>query len=62
MILKKMPGKVAKAALKFQFVKFKVGIDCLILGFSLHYENVDCLLGMIPVVIIADVFFFSSFY
>lgn len=37
MILKKMPGKVAKAASKFQFVKSKVGMDCLILGFVFRY-------------------------
>lgn len=35
-ILKKMPGKAAKAALRFQFVKFKVGMDCLILDFECH--------------------------
>lgn len=56
MILKKMPGKVAKAALKFQFVKFKVGRDCLMFGFALHYANDDYLLGMIPVLVIVSVF------
>lgn len=47
MILKRMPGKVAKAALKFQFVKFKVGIDCLILGLSLLYANCQLSIRMI---------------
>lgn len=56
MTLKTMPGKVAKAALKFQFVKFKVGMDFLILGFVWYCANVDCLSGMTPVVVILTVF------
>lgn len=37
MTLKKMPGKDARAALKFQFVKSKVGIVPLVLFSVLHF-------------------------
>lgn len=41
MTLKKMPGKAARAALKFQFVKSKVGMAHFFLCTAFHCASVS---------------------